>query len=134
MIIAGIHYLVLVMCSAHVCTVNFLYVESLISVKIASFLPENVNGKRPACLGQQEGKLKDLVVAFPITLYYTYISDSNILLQLSSIYIDYLLCCKSLSFNYIKNNSKYLKQQLYNDRQHQVLIFQFQISASCFFL
>ena len=27
MIIAGIPYLVLVMCSAHVCTVNFLYIE-----------------------------------------------------------------------------------------------------------
>ena len=67
MIIAAIPYLAMVMCSAHVCTVNFLYVESLKSVKIASFLPGKVNGKRPACLGQQEGKLKNLVVVFPIT-------------------------------------------------------------------
>ena len=68
MIIAGIPYVVMVMCSAHVCTVNFLHIESLKSVKIASLLPENINGKRPACLGQQEGKLKNLVVVFPITM------------------------------------------------------------------
>ena len=67
MITAGIPYLVLVMSTVHVYSVNFLYVESLKSVKIASFVPKDSNGKRPACLGQQEGKLKNLAGVFPIT-------------------------------------------------------------------
>ena len=31
------------------------------------FLPEKLNGKRPAYLGQKEGKLKKLAGSFPIT-------------------------------------------------------------------
>ena len=64
MIIAGILYLVLVTSTAHVYSVNFLYVEWLKSVKIASF---DSNAKRPACLGQQEGKLTNLAGVSPST-------------------------------------------------------------------
>ena len=67
MIIDGIPYLVLVTSTVPVYSVNFLYMESLKSVKIASFVPKDSNGKRPACPGQMEGKLKNLVVAFTIT-------------------------------------------------------------------
>ena len=49
----------------HVHSVNFLYVKWLKSVKIASFVPKL--GKRPVCLGQNEGKVKKLAVVFPIT-------------------------------------------------------------------
>ena len=65
LIIAVIPYLVLLMSTAHVHSVNFLYVESLKSVKIASSVPKGSNGKRPACLGQLGGgKLKKLVGVF----------------------------------------------------------------------
>ena len=64
MTIAGIPYLVIVMSTVHIYSVNFLYMESLKSVKIASLVPKDSNEKRPACLGQLEGKLKNLVVVF----------------------------------------------------------------------
>ena len=67
MIIAGIPYLVLVMSTVHVYSVNFLYVKWLKSVKIVSFMPKDSNGKQAACLGQQEGKLKNVACVFPIT-------------------------------------------------------------------
>ena len=47
--------------------IYILYVESLKSVKIASFVPKLTNGKRPVRLGQLEEKLKNLVGVFPIT-------------------------------------------------------------------
>ena len=61
MIIPGIPYWVLIMSTAHVYSVNILYVELLKSVKNASFVPKDTNGKRPTSLGQKEGKLKNLV-------------------------------------------------------------------------
>ena len=51
----------------HVQSVNFLYVKLLKSVKIASFVPKLANGKRPVCLGQNEGKVKKLAVVFANT-------------------------------------------------------------------
>ena len=70
MIITGIPYLVLVMSTAHVYSENILYVKSLKSVKIASFVSKVSNGKRPAHLGQLEGRLKNLVGVFPITTHF----------------------------------------------------------------
>ena len=60
------------MSTEHVYSVNFLSMESLKSVKIASFVPKDFDGKRPPCLGQQEEKLKNLVVVFPITTGHSY--------------------------------------------------------------
>ena len=35
--------------------------------KSASFMPKQIESKRPSCLGQNEGRLKKQAGAFPIT-------------------------------------------------------------------
>ena len=67
MIKAVIPYMLLVMPTALVYSINILNMELLKSVNIASFVSNHPNGKMPANLGQKEGKLKNLVGIFPIT-------------------------------------------------------------------